>query len=136
MKAFDEDVYPHPVYRAGTYCISLRKVANWYARQAISKGKTYSNCHVKSIIPLIVDKVFFIGVDEEELDLSLNLDCMIADEAEFVKKELEFQITGEVLAFFPKIASQLDEKYWSLTDEMELYIYVPELYEEQRGRFF
>lgn len=138
MSLFDdiEREYPTPVYKSGQYLIGLNRPIQWYVRRAVAKGKTFGTSHVKTVIPLIVDKVFFKDIDEEALDLSLNLDCIIGSEAEYVKTELEHRITGELLSYFPKIASHLDDRYWWLTENMELVINVPDDYEEQRGNFF
>lgn len=142
MRTFDEDdsVYPRPPYEGGKYLLSLHRPVNWYVRRAERKGKSYSSSHVKEIIPLIVEKIFDPETDHtqlhEELDLSLNLDCMINGEADFVKQELEHQILAEVLAHFPNIAAQLPEDMYWVTERLELVINVPELYEDQRGYFF
>ena len=142
MRPFDDDdpVYPKPPYEGGRYCVSLHRPVNWYVRRAVEKGKTYSSCHVKEIIPRIVEKVFDVTSDDsqlqEELDLSLNLDCMINGEADFVKKELEYLVLAEVLAHFPNIAAELPEDMYWVTERLELIINVPDRYEEQRGYFF
>ncbi|YP_009212858.1 hypothetical protein AVU38_gp009 [Ralstonia phage RSL2] len=141
MRPFDDDpVYPKPPYEGGKYLVDLHRPINWYVRRATEKGKSYSSCHIKEILPLIVEKVFDLTSDhsqlQEELDLALNLDCMINGEADFVKQELEHLVLGEVLAWFPNIAAELpDDMYW-LTERLELIINVPERYEEQRGYFF
>jgi hypothetical protein len=141
MRTFDDDpAYPRPPYDGGRYKLGLHRPINWYVRKATEKGKTFSSCHIKEIIPLIVEKVFDPEMDQsqlhEELDLALNLDCMINGEADFVKQELENLILAEVLAFFPNIAAELPENMYWVTDRLELIINVPERYEEQRGYFF
>lgn len=141
MRTFDDDpAYPRPPYDGGRYKLGLHRPINWYVRKASEKGKTFSSCHIKEIIPLIVEKVFDPEMDQsqlhEELDLALNLDCMINGEADFVKQELENLILAEVLAFFPNIAAELPENMYWVTDRLELIINVPERYEEQRGYFF
>uniref|UniRef100_A0AAU7PFV1 Uncharacterized protein n=1 Tax=Burkholderia phage vB_BgluM-SURPRISE13 TaxID=3159457 RepID=A0AAU7PFV1_9VIRU len=141
MRLFDDDpVYPKPPYDGGRYKLGLHRPINWYVKRATEKGKTYSSCHIKEIIPLIVEKVFDPEMDQsqlhEELDLALNLDCMINGEADFVKQELENLVLAEVLAFFPDIAAELPEDMYWVTERLELIINVPERYEEQRGYFF
>jgi hypothetical protein len=141
MRTFDDDpAYPKPPYQGGQYILGLHRPINWYVRRAQEKGKTYSSCHVKSIIPLIVEKVFDPEMDQsqlhEELDLSLNLDCMINGEADFVKQELEHQVLAEILAHFPNVAAELPESMYWVTERLELVINVPHRYEEQRGYFF
>lgn len=141
MSRFDNDpAYPKPPYEGGRYLVGLQRPINWYVRRATEKGKTFNSCHVKEVIPLIVEKVFDPETDhtklQEELDLALNLDCMINGEADFVKQELEHLILGEVLAWFPNIAAELPEDMYWITERLELVINVPERYEEQRGYFF
>lgn len=137
MRAFDdESVYPRPPYQGGRYVIGLSRPANWYIRRATEKGKSFGTCNVKQIIPLIVEKLFDVAIDQEELDLALNLDCMIGTEADFVKQELEYLALAEIMAYFPNIASELPEDMYWITEKLELVINVPDLYEQQRGYFF
>lgn len=136
MRTFEDDlIYPEPLYRGGSYLVSLRRPVHWYIKRACSKGKTFGTTHVSTIMPLLVDKIFGKSVDQEEIDLSLNLDCMVNSEAEYVQKELEYMILSEIISYFPKIAAELPEELYQL-NEMDLVINVPELYEQQRGYFF
>lgn len=142
MRPFEDDdpVYPKPPYAGGKYLLSLRRPVNWYVKRAERKGKTFVSSHVRKIIPLIVEKIFDPLTDQtrliEEIDLSLNLDCMINGEADFVKQELEYLVLAEILAHFPNIAAELPEEMYWVNERLELIINVPDLYEEQRGYFF
>lgn len=141
MRTFDDHpAYPKPPYDGGKYVLGLHRPINWYVRRATQKGKSYSNCGIGQIIRLIVEKVFDPEMDQsqlnEELDLALNLDCMITGEAEYVKQELERLVLAEVLAFFPNIAAELPEDMYWVTERLELIINVPDRYEDQRGFFF
>lgn len=137
MKIYDD--YPpfaKPPYRKGQYIISLHRPVNWYQRLAIKKGKTYESTNIEHIIPMIVSKVFSESIDEKELYLFLNMDCIVHREAEETVEELIYLVQAELLGFFPTIGAELPPGTYWVSEDMELFINVPRTFEEQRGLFF
>jgi hypothetical protein len=137
MKISDDDsVYPQPPIKGGRYVVSLHRPINWYVKRAILKGKTFGTSNVKIIVPTLIGKIFGEIVDQEELNLALNLDCMIGSESDFVLQEMEHLILGEVLSYFPQLGAIIPDYLYHLNEKMELIINVPNRYEDQRGYFF
>lgn len=122
-------------YEGGKYVLSLRDPWHWYNKRIVLKGKRESQTYIDTLLRLLVDKTFGQEIDQEEVDLCLNLDCMVSTEAAFVQAELEKKILAEVLARFPQIGAELPEDFYRYIG-MDLVIYVPKDYEDQRGYFF
>lgn len=137
MRRSDEEFdYPKPPVKPGNYLIGLAPVRNWYNRLVMTKGKSPSENNLDLILPVLVDQVFGIeNEDSDKVDLFLNLDCIIKDEATYVKDKLEKLLLSQVTSVFPKIGAVLKPSHYTLY-EKDLLIDVPNLYEDQRGYFF
>lgn len=137
MRTSDEEFdYPKPPVKPGNYLISLTPVRTWYNALVLKKGKTPSENNLDLILPVLVDQVFGVTNDDsDKVDLFLNLDCIIKDEATFVKSKIEQMVLGEVTAILPKIGAVLKSDHYTLF-EKDLLIDVPNTYEDQRGYFF
>lgn len=136
MRPSDHEYQLHVApYAGGSYLISLREPLHWYVKHVMPKGKTYGTMHIKTIFPLLIEKIFGKEIDQEAVDLALNLDCMVSSEAEYVQAELERRILAVVLANFPQIGAEIPEDFYQFTG-MDLVINVPSAYEDQRGYFF
>lgn len=136
MRICEDHEYPQPPVKPGNYLIGLSSVRNWYNKVVLKKGKSPNENNLDLILPILVDRVF--GVENEhsdKIDFYLNLDCIIKDEAVFVKEQLEKLLVGQVTSVFPKIGAVLKPDYYTLF-EKDLLIDVPSMYEDQRGYFF
>lgn len=134
-KSNHSSYYPDPPYRGGPYLLSLRGPANWYIRRVCAKGKEAYDTNVELILRILVDKIFGNENEDDDIELALNMDCIVNKEAEYVQSEMNYLILAQITAHFPKIGAELPDDYYHL-EKRDLIIEVPELYEDQRGYFF
>lgn len=136
MRSFNDFHYPEPPVTPGNYLLGLGAIRTWYNRRVETKGKLPHENNLDEILPIIIDRVFGnVNESEEKIDLLLNLDCIIKDESEYVKKKIEEMVLAQVVSMFPKIAANIPTDHYFIL-EKDLIISVPQTYEDQRGYFF
>ena len=126
----------HTPLEGGGYLISLANARRWYVKYACTKGKENHETEIEVVIHEVMKKVFDHDYDRELLYSSLNLDCMVNQEADRVIEKMEFLLLEAVFGFIPDIAAHVPDHLWYVTDQLDLVIHVPDNEEDQRGIFY
>lgn len=127
--------YPQSDYTTGWYRISLAKPANWYEKHLLPKGDKTIKSQIEDIIPSLINGLFGHECHLDEISKLMYQDWIVDSKTEDVTNRLRTHLLAEVLRFFPKLGAYVPEHMYYVKGK-ELFIHVPNSYEEQRGIFF